>query len=400
MRDAVDDRGHGNGLNQGDGPAAAPGRCPDCFPEDSVPPGSSATAELAERLTALAPFEWWADLYPDLGVRRRDKSPHWLQHDPPEDHALPPLFEWSDELRQLAALAYIEERGGLEPGESLDLEWPPHGYLWTDGDWGWSEPEYCDEHPEPVADCALCAGEVVEPVVHDEARWRWAANVTVDRTDLLDDGAVDVRSVHEESWLLGETAHDPRHVEYAPPDASLERAFGLREYATRCFPAQESRAGSSARVVRPARLRRFAAFDESVGEVLFTVEALTPNSPPLAASSTNADLARYALKLGSEVTAVRALRRSIGEYYPLVELPGARVCCDVALLPVQLHKHSRPVALSVHRLSCECSQSPQAGWRGPWHSVDDLEADLPLVPADCMNGERCRQEDWVAGLER
>ncbi len=225
-------------------------------------------------------------------------------------------------------------------------------------------------------------------------------NVTVDRSELLDDGAVDVRSVHEESWLLGETPHDPRDVEYGPPEGTLECALALREYAARYADAQASRAESSAIAVRPARLRRFAAFDESVGEVLLTVEALTPNSPPLAASSTNADLAQYALNLGSEATAVQALRRSIGEYHPLVELHGARVCCEVTLLPVQLHKHSRSIALSVHRSSCKCSQSPQVGWRGPWHSINDPEAELPLVAADCLNGERCREEDWIACLER
>ncbi|MBM7808305.1 hypothetical protein JOD57_004142 [Geodermatophilus bullaregiensis] len=143
----------------------------------------------------------------------------WGLIDPPEDRAVEPTMRWAtahqvDALRRYLA-SYLRF---LEPGDWVELSWPPTGNLTTDGYWSYRDLIECDEHGTNWDDdCAVCEenrdawDHEDDPVcIHSPAQWDWYVDVQTIRT--IDDGYED--GVDVDSWLIMTTAMDPREVRY------------------------------------------------------------------------------------------------------------------------------------------------------------------------------------------
>lgn len=137
----------------------------------------------------------------------------WDLDSPPEDSALQPLLEWTDEQRELVLAAYNERWASyLEEGEEYTITWPPEGNLWSDGYALEGELEQCPEHgDEDRPGCEECrdlgqAPDTVEPAVWD---WyvtaeTWAPAGRSDSMSLEDSDRFEIMT----------TRMDPRDVEY------------------------------------------------------------------------------------------------------------------------------------------------------------------------------------------
>jgi len=179
-----------------------------------------AAEELESRLASMRPVVTWAKATQAIDLdfgdmwRLEESGSQWPMNNPPEDYALPPLVHWTDDLRELAQSVYNARYGKfLEPGESYEITWPPTGYLGTQGEWKWSEPEECGEHgDEHENDCEECEGlsEGGDRRRLSDAQWCW--KVSVHRH--LVDGDVEFDD-DVGGWDIGRTPVAPWSVEYS-----------------------------------------------------------------------------------------------------------------------------------------------------------------------------------------
>jgi len=87
---------------------------------------------LKQALASVRPLRSWLDAATAAGVdvwTRKDED-EWTYADPPEELALPPLIDWSDDLKRLALSAYRATFDKyLEVGQCYVLIWPPEASL-------------------------------------------------------------------------------------------------------------------------------------------------------------------------------------------------------------------------------------------------------------------------------
>ncbi|UQX10184.1 hypothetical protein [Candidatus Mycobacterium methanotrophicum] len=72
---------------------------------------------------------------------------------------------------------------GLEPGQWIELEWPPTAGLWDPGNVYATEFEPCEAHAEPDDagawdDCPDCQDSVRE-VIERMAQWKWTTELRI-----------------------------------------------------------------------------------------------------------------------------------------------------------------------------------------------------------------------------
>lgn len=197
-----------------------------------------AEEKLTSALARLRPRATWSDLSDGYEVWRTGDH-GWNGFDPIEDLALPPLLEWTDEVKRLALAVYrarFEEF--LESDQYYVLVWPPRGDLEDPGLQYLLEAEPCAEHEfDHVADCEECARcrQQDERVVDRPARWSWTLTVETWQRVEQPDGQFQLKQVltddpwedEPDTWELGWTDMDPAEVELGPhrnsPDGILLR---------------------------------------------------------------------------------------------------------------------------------------------------------------------------------
>jgi hypothetical protein len=151
-------------------------------------------------------------------VERMGNPADFRGSDPIEDVALAPRMTWSDADRKAAmekAIGVYE----LEPGQWIQLEWPPTAGLWDPGHVYTTGYEPCEAHADGDAcdDCAECQDSVQE-VVEAMAQWRWITTVQINKLafdragnechdEVFSDNAFEVAIIEQ----------DPRDIVIGPP---------------------------------------------------------------------------------------------------------------------------------------------------------------------------------------
>lgn len=152
--------------------------------------------------------------HPDAWNRHVDE---WYLIDPPEDRAVQPVMAWTDAHRVDALRRYLAGYlRFLDPEDYVEMSWPPTGYLTSDGSWGYTAPDECDEHgtewDDACEDCQTCRPAWEEPGdgvdIYEDASWSWTVQVTTYR---VEDDHVDSDT---DRWHVAETDVDPRTVHF------------------------------------------------------------------------------------------------------------------------------------------------------------------------------------------
>lgn len=174
--------------------------------------------ELLKVDTGRAGTTPWRDLADDCGVEVEyvGSDGDYDGFDPIEDRALPPTVPFKDADKKRALDEYIRSRG-LEPGEWVDMEWPPEPSLWTEGHWYWSEIEPCSAHEEEESDdiCVDCEDSRT-PVIDQMAEWHWTTTVLTYELNFMEDGSECEREYTEHGYEVATVEQDPRDVLLGP----------------------------------------------------------------------------------------------------------------------------------------------------------------------------------------
>jgi hypothetical protein len=145
----------------------------------------------------------------------------WDYHgaDPIEAVALAPDVKWT-EADKKAALERAIATYGLEPGQWIDLEWPPVAHLWSLGNVYTTEFQPCTAHAEADVDnCPDCQASVRE-VVEEMAQWKWTTAFRVQEITFDHEGRESDREVYtDQAHEVAITEQDPREILTGPPGA-------------------------------------------------------------------------------------------------------------------------------------------------------------------------------------
>lgn len=138
--------------------------------------------------------------------------------DPIEDVTLPPKMAWSETDRKVA-LEKAVGIYGLEPGDWLELDWPPRGSLWSPGHVYMTPMEPCEAHIEDDGDdeCEDCVASVRQDV-EEMAQWKWITTLRFNEIRFDRDGAEYVAEVDiDQAFEVAITEQDPREILIGPP---------------------------------------------------------------------------------------------------------------------------------------------------------------------------------------
>lgn len=133
-----------------------------------------------------------------------------------EDAAVVPLVHWT-EADKKAALERAVGIYDLEPGQWLDLEWPPMAHLWDPGIVYTTELEPCQAHVEQDADdCAECDASVHE-VVEQMAQWKWTTTLRIHEIAFDREGRECASEIYcDQAFEVAIIEQDPRDVMIGP----------------------------------------------------------------------------------------------------------------------------------------------------------------------------------------
>lgn len=171
--------------------------------------------------TGPASTQHWIDRGGEahVDVERIGDPLNYIGSGPIEDVALPPRLNWTAADHR-AALEKAIEIYGLEPGQWMELEWPPVASLWTPGDVHTTEFEACAAHAESevgMDDCDDCAGSVRD-VIETMAQWNWSTRLTIKQVDFDGAGAERYVDVYEDlAFQVALIEQDPRELVIGPP---------------------------------------------------------------------------------------------------------------------------------------------------------------------------------------
>jgi hypothetical protein len=173
-------------------------------------------------LDTLHWYDWAAEARVDAPERVMNAS-DCQGPDPIEDVALAPKVHWT-EAGKKAALERAVDTYGLEPGQWIELEWPPTAHLWDPGDVYITEFEQCPAHAdedreEITDDCPDCQGSVRE-VVETMAHWKWTTTLRIHEIEFDHEGRESDQEVYtDQAHEVAVTEQDPRELMVGPPGA-------------------------------------------------------------------------------------------------------------------------------------------------------------------------------------
>jgi hypothetical protein len=139
--------------------------------------------------------------------------------DPIEDVALAPKVVWTD-ADQKEGLEKAIGIYDLEPGQWMEVEWPPVAHLWDPGIVYTTEFEPCAAHLEEESDdCSDCDASVRE-VVDQMAQWKWTTTLWIHEITFDQDGReYDSEIYRDQAFEVAITEQDPRDIVIGPPGA-------------------------------------------------------------------------------------------------------------------------------------------------------------------------------------
>ncbi|SON62377.1 hypothetical protein MSIMFI_03902 [Mycobacterium simulans] len=144
---------------------------------------------------------------------------------PIEDVALAPNVPWTNADKK-AAMEKAIDIFGLEPGQWIELDWPPSGRLWDPGYVYTTEFERCEAHAEvdddsACDDCAECQVSVRD-VVERMAQWKWTTALRINEIAFDGEGKEsDAEIYSDNAFEVGIIQQDPRKVVIGPPGEGL-----------------------------------------------------------------------------------------------------------------------------------------------------------------------------------
>lgn len=170
--------------------------------------------------TGPASTEHWYERANDAAVpvERVGNPADYRGIDPIEDVALAPRVTWSDADRKEA----MEKAIGvydLEPGQWIELEWPPTAGLWNPGHVYTTDYEPCEAHAVEGGcdDCEDC-NDSVQEVVEAMAQWRWTTTLWINQLAFDQDGTeCHVEVYNDNAFEVAIVEQDPRQVVIGPP---------------------------------------------------------------------------------------------------------------------------------------------------------------------------------------
>ncbi|MFH5207416.1 hypothetical protein ACHIPZ_04155 [Antrihabitans sp. NCIMB 15449] len=144
--------------------------------------------------------------------------------DPIEDVALPPRIRWTDADKR-SALEKAIGIHGLEPGQWMEVEWPPTGYLTDPGHVHTTEFEPCEAHVEryddsgdksAFGDCKGC--EHAERVVENLAKWSFTTELRISEIRFDREGEeCDKEIYRDRAFAVASIEQDPGRILIGPP---------------------------------------------------------------------------------------------------------------------------------------------------------------------------------------
>ena len=137
--------------------------------------------------------------------------------DPIEEVALAPKVHWT-EAGKKAVLERAIDTYELEPGQWIDLEWPPTAHLWSLGNVYTTDFEPCPAYPDKSNDdCPDCEDSARE-VVEDMAQWKWTTTLVIYEIAFDHEGRESDREIHtDQVHEVAITEQDLRDIMIGPP---------------------------------------------------------------------------------------------------------------------------------------------------------------------------------------
>lgn len=111
---------------------------------------------------------------------------------------------------------------GLQPGQWIDLEWPPTGYLEDPGYVYTTDFEPCEAHAESEDDavcdnCPDCQDSVCE-IVEQMAQWSWTTMMRINEIRFDREGNESDNEVYsDQAFEVAIIEQDPREIMIGPP---------------------------------------------------------------------------------------------------------------------------------------------------------------------------------------
>lgn len=134
-----------------------------------------------------------------------------------EDVALPPTVRWTD-ADQKTALEYAIGIFGVEPGQWVELDWPPAAHLWDPGRVYQTDFEPCEAHVDEESEgCAAC-DESVQQLTERNAQWKWTTTLRINEIAFDRDGKEYSTEIYsDQAFEVATTEQDPREIVIGTP---------------------------------------------------------------------------------------------------------------------------------------------------------------------------------------
>jgi hypothetical protein len=137
--------------------------------------------------------------------------------DPIEDVALAQKVVWTD-VDQKEALEKAIDTYGVEPGQWMEVEWPPVAHLWDPGNVYTTEFEPCAGHVEEESDDCAVRDASVHEVVEQMAQWKWTTTLRINQIGFDAMGSECDEEVHcDNAFEVAIIDQDPRELMIGPP---------------------------------------------------------------------------------------------------------------------------------------------------------------------------------------
>jgi hypothetical protein len=144
--------------------------------------------------------------------------------DPIEDVALPPQIRWNDADKR-SALEKAISIHGLEPGQWMEVEWPPEAHLTDPGHVYTTEFEPCETHVERYDEsgdetafdgCQHCYN--AERVVENLAKWSFTTELKINEICFDREGEEFEKEIYcDRAFSVAIIEQDPGHILIGPP---------------------------------------------------------------------------------------------------------------------------------------------------------------------------------------
>ncbi|MFD3430701.1 hypothetical protein [Nocardia fluminea] len=177
--------------------------------------------------TGPSSTQYWIDRAAEINytddLGHKGDEDYYDGRNPIEDVALAPHIAWNEADRAMALKKAAESRD-LQPGQWIELDWPPTGHLWTPGYVYWTEFESCVTHSDAYnergdetefEDCDDCRQR--ERIVESPAEWTFSVRGSIYEVRFDSQGCERDREIDEDSFEVCMVEQDPANILIGPP---------------------------------------------------------------------------------------------------------------------------------------------------------------------------------------